>query len=645
MKNHHFLLTIIINIITLFVTSYFIYSLLLLTNIENIGRIIACFICISIYLLFIFLLVKYQKKKKILLVLDICFTLYSLIIFFISFNIHKIYKTIDHISSNYIVQKYSIITLIENDNKDLNDGKIGVLIDDLNHQQIIDSYKINKENTTEMDSYIDLLNSLYIGDITYAVMPSNYISLFEHLDSFSTLKNDTKTIYTKEIKHQISMKDNNINNPFTILLMGVDAASDDINASSNGDALMLLTFNPDKNAATILSIPRDTYTSISCFKDERKNKITHAAWNGDDCMIKTIENLFDIDVNYYFKVNFQGVIQTIDMLGGIETYVPLSFCESDSNRDLSNPICLEEGVSVLNGEEVLALARHRKTINDIIRGENQQYIVEGLMNKLKNIDNLDIIYSILDTISHNMETNMQTDEILALYNYVKKAKNTSINKLSIDGYDEYIYDYDMLNGQGTKLTLYNFIPYNESLKEVINKMKDNLNLKQIEMVSRDVDVLPNFVGKTKQEAINYGLLHNLKVNVEYVTSNSIYHLDEITEQDIEEGMDLSYIPEDGLTIKVVNKIESPIKINCAKEENRDNELCLVPDFTFQNYTEFTSWLKNNNYSFRTSIIEIKKGEKGYDANKKGKIIKQNLTNVSIYDVIGKKLEITYITEK
>lgn len=103
-----------------------------------------------------------------------------------------------------------------------------------------------------------------------------------------------------------------IDKPFTMLVMGIDSTANTLskNATGNGDALMLVTFNPKTLNATIFSIPRDTYVPIACFENQKENKITHAAWNGENCMIKTIENLTDINIDYYVKINFQGVVKT-----------------------------------------------------------------------------------------------------------------------------------------------------------------------------------------------------------------------------------------------------------------------------------------------------------------------------------------------
>ena len=71
---------------------------------------------------------------------------------------------------------------------------------------------------------------------------------------------------------------------------------------------MLITFNPETLNTTMLSIPRDTYVPITCFSGQAKSKITHAAWNGETCMMNTIENFTGINIDYYVKINFKGVI-------------------------------------------------------------------------------------------------------------------------------------------------------------------------------------------------------------------------------------------------------------------------------------------------------------------------------------------------
>ena len=262
--------------------------------------------------------------------------------------------------------------------------------------------------------------------------------------------------------------------------------------------------------------------------------------------------------------------------------VPIEFCEQDSNRNFSNLICLNKGLQTLNGEEALALSRHRKTVNDFVRGQNQQLVVKGLMNKAKSIRDIDTIYKLLDTISDNMETNMSTNEILSFYDVAKdileKSKETTsvdellgMQRLYISGFDAMIYDYSTVGNGGTRMTLYNFVPYNGSMKDVTKAMKVNLGLENPEVIktfSFDVDepyteivigrgnyndatlnLLPNFVGYDKSKAINYGNQHGIKVTVNYVTSAQ--NKDQIITQSLHSGMDITEISKStGLTITV-----------------------------------------------------------------------------------------------
>lgn len=661
-KRVKLVILVVINIILSIVTISLIYNMLLFKNIEDILRLILIIILILIYIASIFLSIKIlHKKDKILIIFSLIILIYSIILYFISFNIGKVYKSLSGITNNYMVTSMSLVTL-SNHHINYKDGTIGYINTSFS-LKILDNNAL--ENRKIENNYVDLINNLYDGNIDFAIIPTNYKVLFTNLVDKNL--DDINIIETFEEKIKIDNNNQKIDKPFTILLMGVDSEIDGIsNSSFNGDALMLITFNPTTLASTILSIPRDTYVPIACFENNRKNKITHAAWNGDTCMIDTIQNFLDIPIDYYVKINFKGIVSLVDELGGVEIDVPISFCEQDSNRNFDNQICLTEGTKVLNGEEVLALARHRKTINDIKRGENQQLIVKGILNKLKSINSINTVYNLLDNISNNMETNMNINEILSLYNIGKDVllKNNNANldeilnikKLFINGYDAYIYDYDMVTNSGTKLLLYNYIPYSESLEAVKEVMKINLGLLEgtldeeleIGRVSgnKNVYIFPNFIGDNVEEAKKYCENNGIKLNVQYITTkDSSLKVGEITSQSIASGMDLEYIGNSSLDITVVEKIEKEEIVNCSKENSKDKDICQIPNFINQKYSVFLNWKKNNNYSFRIKENKIELGDPLYDYSKKGMIINQSPKTGSIYDLIGNTLEITYISDE
>ena len=175
--------------------------------------------------------------------------------------------------------------------------------------------------------------------------------------------------------------------------MGVDSEKDGLKANQafNGDTLMLVTFNPKTLNATMFSIPRDTWVPIAC-NNNRENKINSSAAYGSSCVIKTIQNLTGINIDYYAKVNFKGVVDLVNALGGVTVEVERpdfwyhengkvnqnKVCEQDSNRRFGKDIvCMDLGLQTLNGEQALAYARcrHLYAISDIARNQHQQQIV------------------------------------------------------------------------------------------------------------------------------------------------------------------------------------------------------------------------------------------------------------------------------
>lgn len=591
---------------------YFCYSMLLLKKIETLLRMLIIAALIIVSIICIALIIKSLFRRKKLKIIFI--TLFSLLavggLSFISFNISKVYNIISSISTSS--QSYSSSLVVRSDSdinsiEDIGTLKIGMLGD----SESVDGYQIPQEiasennfinEIVEYDNYLDLINALLNKKIDIIFLPTNYSILFANVDGFEDLSDKTKIIYTKDknVKIEKTLGTKNISEPFTILLMGVDSEKEEIRGSSfNGDSLVLITFNPQKLNATMLSIPRDTYTPIACFAGQKKNKITHAAWYGESCMIKTIQNMLDVKIDYYVKINFKGVVKLVDALGGVDVDVPYNFCEQNSSREFGNStVYVREGFQTLNGEQALALARNRHpwpqycskewtnyNSNDFVRGQNQQLVIQGLLNNLKNVNSIDTFYDILNSISQSMETNMSTENILSFYNVAKdiliKSKNSDsdlssligFQRLYLSGYDQTIVDYDSNNNSGSKLALYNFIPYQGSINDISRAMKINLGLLSDEPIkSFDFDInnpfeekiigkgrygdggiaiLPSFVGKSLSEVQSYCSSKGITLNVqkEKTISSSFDGL--VSTQSLPAGMDVGAINKTkGLSVTV-----------------------------------------------------------------------------------------------
>ncbi len=505
------------------VTGYLIYNLLKLNNVENLIRYIAVGVLslISIITIIKYIKLKKQSKKSKYFILIIVLLIIGAGEFFISSLIDKGVSTIDKMNKNYVTYSSSLIAMKDgNYNKlsKIKDAKIGIISDKNDTegyvlaQNIIKKDKITKDQLVEYDDYVSMLSDLYSDEVNAIFISSSYEDKFASVEKYEKIGSEVVELdkYSKLMKKvtdkNTSASTKKVTEPFTMLLLGVDSPTEDISkASGLGDSIMLITFNPNTLNATVFSIPRDTFVPITCYRNAR-SKITHAASGGDSCMISTIENFTGINIDYYAKVNFQGLIKLVDALGGIDVDVPYKFCESNSVRSLnsSDLIYVEKGWQHLNGEQALALSRNRKTVsecgkewnkgtrNDFVRGQNQQLVVRGIMNKLKTIKSINQLYSVLDTISISLDTNLTRDQILDFYNVFKKVLVNS-GSLS-DSNDVISMQKTYLNGSGgliydniMNMKLYEFVPSSQSLNAIIKAMKVNL-----ELIEEDYDTSFSF---------------------------------------------------------------------------------------------------------------------------------------------------------
>lgn len=493
-------------IIALACSGFAIYEIFLLSSIETLIRYIVIGVLIFIDLI-LFLKVriasKKRKKKRSKRIGLISFMLlYSLICFAVGLVIAYAYGQLNSLNKKYVTYTSDLVVMSDNEaNKidDIKDYTIGILNDKDSPDGYIIPQEMIKENKLEddneikkYDDYSTMLVDLYAGDVDAIFITDNYVDMFSNVTGYEDVGTDTKIILSKDKKmkksdtsdEELSSSGKSITEPFTMLLMGIDSTDEVLekNAIANGDTLILITFNPKTLNATMISIPRDSYVPIACWSDKAENKITHAAGYGTDCMMQTIENYFGINIDYYAKINFKGLVKLVDAVGGVEVNVDASqtLCTDDSSR--GGQVCIEPGLQTLNGEQALVYARNRKQLvnGDFGRGLHQQEIVMALIDKMKNITKVSSFMDILDTISNSLDTNLTTKQILSFYNVgkdiikrsaSKEASNLiNIQQLYLQGQGQMIYDERM------KMVLYNYVPNEQSKKDVVRAMKENLGL-------------------------------------------------------------------------------------------------------------------------------------------------------------------------
>ncbi len=629
---------ILVSLAYLITLIFFTLSILKLTGIETGIRVVGLII-LYLHLAILLLggvVLLFTNKNKRLIFLLVLSCLYALVLAVGSYFINRTYGIIDTVQKKYV--DYTSVLISLNDTTSYE--KIGI-ISAKDHptgcvipQEMIKEHDIRGE-LVEYDDYISMISDLYDGVIDALFITDGYVTMYNSYEKFADLQNETKIVYSKtkrmENQDNVSYSTKNLTEPFTILLMGVDSTGDDISSSTsfNGDSLMMITFNPKTLNATVFSIPRDTYVPISC-SGNRENKINASAYGGATCVVSTIENLTGIKIDYYAKVNFNGVVKIVDDLGGIDVDVPITFCEQDSQRRFDEYlICLDKGQQRLNGEQALALARHRKTLplGDFQRVQNQQLVVEAMVRELKNIGSTDEFYKILDDVADNVDTNMSTSQILSLYNVGKnvligalnKNASLSIEKTYLTGYDLTMYMPSM------RSYIYTFQYYRQSLEDIVDLMKVNLEIEKPKLIKTFTfdanepyekavtgktyynetrrELMPNLIGRSQREVEAWASERNIPLDIETKTSNRPDG--EVLNQSVIIGSLVDQIANLKITVSEFDGISTEPIPTEPNGDDDEPEKIVLPDFTGKTIQEFNKWknsLKDANLI--TETIEL-----------------------------------------
>ena len=213
--------------------------------------------------------------------------------------------------------------------------------------------------------------------------------------------------------------------PFSILLLGIDTGDLGRIEQGRSDTLMVATVNPKEKKTTLVSIPRDTYLEIVGHGTD--DKVNHAyAFGGPAMSMDTIEKYLDIPIDHYVSVNMMGIKELVDAVGGVDVNNDLEFDQSGEHFDFG-PIHLE-------GDRTLAYLRmrHEDTRGDYGRQLRQRSVVEAIVKKGLSLSGVSQYKNILDAMEGNVRTDMTLDDMQKIaLNY--REGFTKINSLQMQG--------------------------------------------------------------------------------------------------------------------------------------------------------------------------------------------------------------------
>lgn len=285
--------------------------------------------------------------------------------------------------------------------------------------------KINSENnislnTKTYDNWEQITAALYENnEIQLIAINSNiYKTLLEENESFGTKTRilDTITITTKVAVEKGEVKQKG--DCFVMYISGNDEYGT-ISDTGRSDVNILAVINPETRQVMLISTPRDYYINISRPDSSGKmitglDKLTHAGNAGTKYSMEALSNLFGVDIDYFFKVNFDGCVNIIDALGGITIFSDVDFINgTDAAPERYHFV---KGANECDGAKALAFVREREAFlaGDLQRGKNQQAAISAMIEKATSPAILTNYSAILDAVSDMMYTNMPTESIQQL---------------------------------------------------------------------------------------------------------------------------------------------------------------------------------------------------------------------------------------
>ncbi len=391
----------------------------------------------------------------------------------ISLGIYYLYHTFHFMDQiqylGYQTENYYVVVLKDSKYKKVQDMKnITIGINQTETENFQEAYQKLKDIIPFQEkTYEDVMSmgeDLLAKKIPAMFISNAYLDIIE--EEMETFENEIKILHTIsiQVKKDIEKKDIDVTEkPFTLYISGIDVYGN-ISSVARSDVNMLLTVNPKTHKILLTSIPRDYFVQLHGTTG-RKDKLTHAGLYGINCSVQTLEDLLEVDINYYVRVNFTTLINLVDALEGIDVESDYNFTSTYSG------IKFHKGMNHLNGEAALAFARERYSFRngDRQRVKDQQAVIAAIIHKVTGSTSLVTKYaSLLKTLGNSFQTNMDQNKIYSFVNFqLSKMPSWSIENISLEGSDSRAYTYSYGAQQ-----LYVMEPNQESIQEAIHKINE-----------------------------------------------------------------------------------------------------------------------------------------------------------------------------
>lgn len=413
--------------------------LLLYTKLISVKYIGVISAVLLVFLLLVYLLVR-KARKKIRFIIGVVLSVLILAVLGTgSLYIYKTVSALDTITGvNKDVTKINVYVKEDDPAQKLADASgytFGILseLDRDNTDQALQQmyYELGSDvQTNEYSGLSELADSLNNGTTGAIILNQAYLDVLDEMDNYSSFSSQLREIASLQVETVVQRKtpqvteatgsttetsDNSsadaavTDEVYTIYVSGIDTRGE-MTASSRSDVNIILTVNTRTKQILMISTPRDYFVPLS-ISNGVPDKLTHAGIYGVNVSMDTLNMLFDININYYFRLNFAGFEKIIDALGGITVNSDYEFDSQNTKGYHFN-----KGENHLNGEQALVFTRERYAFKegDRQRGRDQMAVIQGVVDKATQPAFLKNYLSVMDSLDGCFETNVPYDIIASL---------------------------------------------------------------------------------------------------------------------------------------------------------------------------------------------------------------------------------------
>ncbi|MDU1043958.1 LCP family protein [Peptoniphilus rhinitidis] len=222
------------------------------------------------------------------------------------------------------------------------------------------------------------------------------------------------------------------------LMLGVDSLDSRKADNARSDTIMVVNVDCKSGKVNIISIPRDTYSSIKGYK---KTKINHSfKYGGSELTLDTVNNLLGTDIKYYVTVDYRFVEDVVDKIGGVTVDVPLDMNYEDPTADPPLKIDIKEGTQTLKGNDAIGFLRYRKGYPDADLGrvKAQQQFMSSLLSKMKEPKTLLKAPLLMSSYVNYSENNIPTKKLAKIAIKMRDITSEDIVTNTLPGIPKYM---------------------------------------------------------------------------------------------------------------------------------------------------------------------------------------------------------------